>query len=350
MYARLAHIIWKDPELYQNVVILMGGFHQLRVRQKTIFKRHAIKGYQQWVIDAKTIAFGSAPAAIEGRHYYRNMRVNKEIFCALVQYRVENITNNYKDFDHNLKELFNSLSNSPSSENLSNVTQHEQFQYLFQNILKEETGSESKMTIRFLKDVSSLLALVSAVREKNFERHLQAEREMIKYCFAFDHVNYARYISYQQVYLRSLEKNNSPAIKDLKERGFGGSISGEPFSTIHGDLITELFNGQTKRQAGPHSLGFSTNIESVNNWVNTAHINAKIRSVFAEKIRLATNSTHKECTPGSRKLHIDHVTALKQQLKKYGINPFAAGHAKDITTGEELSPELVKGLLEADAI
>ena len=44
----------------------MAGFHQLRVRQKIFFKRHAIKAYQQWVIDAKTIAFGSAPATIEG--------------------------------------------------------------------------------------------------------------------------------------------------------------------------------------------------------------------------------------------------------------------------------------------
>ena len=32
VYARLAHILWKEPELYKNVVILMGGFRQLRVR------------------------------------------------------------------------------------------------------------------------------------------------------------------------------------------------------------------------------------------------------------------------------------------------------------------------------
>ena len=33
VYARLAHIIWKDTEKYKNLVILIGGFHQLRVRQ-----------------------------------------------------------------------------------------------------------------------------------------------------------------------------------------------------------------------------------------------------------------------------------------------------------------------------
>ena len=89
VYARLAHIIWKDPQLYQNIVILMGGFHQLRVKQKIIHKRHSIKGYQTWCTDAGTIAGGSSDAAIEGRHYYRSMRIHKEMFCALVQVRVE---------------------------------------------------------------------------------------------------------------------------------------------------------------------------------------------------------------------------------------------------------------------
>ena len=55
----------------------MGRFHQLRVRQKTIFKRHSIKGYQKQVVDAETVAFGSAGVAVEDRHYYRKMIINK---------------------------------------------------------------------------------------------------------------------------------------------------------------------------------------------------------------------------------------------------------------------------------
>ena len=98
------------------------------------------------------------------------------------------------------------------------------------------------MTIRYLKDVSSLLALVFAVRKKNLERHLQAQREMLKYIFAFDRRNYARYLSYQRVYLRSLEATSGPAVSYLKERGFVG----QPFSAMQGDLVFKIFNGQTK--------------------------------------------------------------------------------------------------------
>ena len=86
-----------EPELYRNIVILMGRFHELCVRKKTIYKRHAFTGYQKRLIHAKTIAPGSSDAAVERRYYYRNMRINKEIFCALVQYRVEELTNCFKD-------------------------------------------------------------------------------------------------------------------------------------------------------------------------------------------------------------------------------------------------------------
>ena len=57
------------------------------------------------------------------------------------------------------------------------------------------------MTVQYLKNVSILLAVVSAVREGNIHQHLQAERDMLKHCFAFDHVDFKRYLSYQPVYL-----------------------------------------------------------------------------------------------------------------------------------------------------
>ena len=91
-------------------------------------------------------------------------------------------------------------------------------------------GTEAKMTICFIKTFSSLLALVSAVQENNFERHLREEREMVKYCFAFNHINYARYASHQQVCLRELQGINNNAMMNLTQLGLGDSLSGDSFS------------------------------------------------------------------------------------------------------------------------
>ena len=62
---------------------------------------------------------------------------------------------------------------------------------------------------------------------------------MLKQLFAFDHQNYARYLSYQHVLLNDMRTTNVQAFQDLKVRGFGANYTGSKFATVHGDLVTE---------------------------------------------------------------------------------------------------------------
>ena len=50
----------------------------------------------------------------------------------------------------------------------------------------------------------------------------------------------------QLVNLQSLRKEDKEQFNELKEKGFGASLTGDVFSTIHSDLVTELFNRETK--------------------------------------------------------------------------------------------------------
>lgn len=350
VYSKLAHIIWKHPDIYGRVIIIMGGFHQLRVRQRIIYKRFACLGYKNWFIDSGIIASGSADHSIEGGHYYRHMRITKESFSAIIQNEVAKITSNFTDINETLKTLLIELKNKRTPQNLENVLCHESFEKVVSSLLYVGESTQRKMTVAYLKDVSSILALVAGVRSGNFDLHMQAERDMLNYCFAFDHINYSRYLSYQHVYLQNLQEVSHPAIDDLVNRGLGGSLSGSPFSSIHGDLITEVFNGETKRQAGPHRSGFSTNVEAVNTWIKTAHIHAKVRQTFCQKIKLSTSSVHKETTKCEMTRHKKHVQALKDQLKKYEVDPFSNDEAKDLTTGKEIDKKIINGLLNAENI
>ena len=58
--------------------------------------------------------------------------------------------------------------------------------------------------------------MVSADRTSDFECHLQAERDMMQHCFPFDHVNYTRYMTYQHVSLRTMERDNHSATIQLE--------------------------------------------------------------------------------------------------------------------------------------
>ena len=65
VYSKIVQIIWRHGETYKKVIPLMGGFHQLLVLMKIIYKRHGCIGYKKWFIDSKTIASGSADKAVE---------------------------------------------------------------------------------------------------------------------------------------------------------------------------------------------------------------------------------------------------------------------------------------------
>ena len=69
VYSKSVHILWMFAGIYNRVIVLMGGFHQLRVHQKLIYKRYACLDFKSWFIDSGVIAKGSAHQTIEGRHY-----------------------------------------------------------------------------------------------------------------------------------------------------------------------------------------------------------------------------------------------------------------------------------------
>ena len=55
VYAKPVHIIWKNPVMYKGVIVLMGGFHQMRV---ILYKRYGFLGFRQWFVDAGVIRGG----------------------------------------------------------------------------------------------------------------------------------------------------------------------------------------------------------------------------------------------------------------------------------------------------
>ena len=57
-------------------------------------------------------------------------------------------------------------------------------------------GTESQMTVKYLQNMSTMLATASTVRKEGLKRHFSVEWEILKLMFAFDHI-YVGYITYQ---------------------------------------------------------------------------------------------------------------------------------------------------------
>ena len=101
--------------------------------------------------------------------------------------------------------------------------------------------------------------------------------------YGFDQVNYARWVTYQHVYLSTMKKRISPAYKELKEVEFTASQCVGVFNAGPGDYICEEQNAKAKQSGNQSKAGFMKNIASFNTWIRTRDISIDIQT-FLEKI------------------------------------------------------------------
>ena len=173
-------IIWLCEKKYDKIIPLIGGFHALLVYLKILLKKYGCLSLQQWWVAANAIQERSVSQAIEGRHYYRGICLHKQSFNALLRNKIERKLPK----DENMKQLISNLRYNTNPENPESLVKLDSFKTYCSDLLASEKGTRSQIMTQYITDVSVLLALVSAVREKSIELHIAAERALLPKCFA----------------------------------------------------------------------------------------------------------------------------------------------------------------------
>ena len=104
-------------------------------------------------------------------HYFQFMRWHKESFGAIVQKNVKSITRNFENIGTAMSSKLIELRKSPSPALVEQILKLEDFKDIKQHIVST-TVTESQMTIKYLKNVSAMLAVVSAVTEVDLDHML----------------------------------------------------------------------------------------------------------------------------------------------------------------------------------
>ena len=173
VYSKLLQIIGKHGDQFSKVIPPMGGFRQVLCLQKAIYKRYACLGLDKWITGVATIKSSLvAEKTVHVLHYNTSIRVYKEIFDAIVQMRMEDITNMYVNIDEELLSNLINLRKSTCAKNMSEIVVIEEFQILEKDITTV-TSRQSQVTVMLLEDISLPLTFIVAALETNIDRNFQ---------------------------------------------------------------------------------------------------------------------------------------------------------------------------------
>ena len=143
----------------------------------------------------------------------------------------------------------------------------------YMEFLRQENGKLSKFWLSYLDMVEILLRLLRASREGNWELHVSAIRSMIPWCFAYDKVNYARYLSSYLSEMSHLGEEHPDVLAYLRSGGFSVQIGA--MNTFGVDQTCEETVNRDTQTPGV-TKGFSLKPGAVSKY----YLIAEYRSIF----------------------------------------------------------------------
>ena len=195
-----------------------------------------------------------------------------------------------------------------------------------QAALNKDHGEMAQYLLIYMKQVESLLHLIRASRQGEWELHLAAMEEQVKYYFAHDLYKYARLVPVYLAQMQMLKTTDPPTWEALKSGDFTVSKSGIPFTNLFVDQALEQLIRELKVVGG--ITGITQNEEALDRYFLIAPELISIIHQF-EDLYCTDNSTptHKQHyqLSGSMAVRIFNNSAKIREgiIKHCGGNPFS---------------------------
>ena len=228
IYAKAIELTWKHPDLFKDLILRMGDFHTVFNFMATIGKRFQDAGLRDLAVESGVIAEGSAQAVMDGRLYNRTLRFHKLVYEALLRLAWKEfprwLQTTHPQKQHILDEMITYISAETTEESINNILQNKvclEVLHLFdvytQQIRNGEAGELAAFWMSYIDMVDIVLGLVRAAREGKWDLHLQSVRAMIPWLFAYDRVNYARYLPYYYASMTRLDTTHPGAAGEFRQ-------------------------------------------------------------------------------------------------------------------------------------
>ena len=364
LYAKATEITWKHPDKFKDV-LRMGMFHTVCTLLSIIGKRFQDAGLRDICIESGVIAEGSVTGVLEGRKYNRAIRFHKLMYEALQRLVWKGFKTWIEKFPEkkefiqgffiSLKPLYDDVCQTEQENVLSSQTFSE-FMALYDTYLEYLRSSNGKLSsfwMSYIDIVEIMLNLVRASREGHWELHISTAKQMIPWCFAYDNLNYARYLSAYLSEMSHLKETHPETYEYVKSGGFSTKIGDKnPFGRIPIDqACEETVNKDTQTAGG--TKGFSLKAGAISKY----YLVAEYRSIFLKQLKHMlhldkSNSEHNDLQNTRISRDETDVRSLLDMLESHWINPFSSEQQDLVclSTGKAATPKVEEDLLNAKAV
>ncbi|KAG1655497.1 hypothetical protein GQR58_024494 [Nymphon striatum] len=261
-------------------------------RSEEAKKRNA--GLKDLCIESGVIAAGSVAGVIEGRKYNIAVRFHKLLYQALLRLAWKEflaVLDQQSDYNkrqiEEMNEKIMELCEHLNQNTFTDILHDRLFETVaqqfgdFLNNLRQGNGTLAAFWMSYIDMVELMLKLLRASREGNWKLHLTSIHEMIPWCFSYDNINYARYLSAYYAEMTNLPEEH-PEIHDyLEAGGFSVQIgSKNTFEKIPVDqTVEETVNRDTQTQGG--TKGFSLKANALSRY----YLTAEYRSSYLRRLK-----------------------------------------------------------------
>ena len=303
-------------------------------------KRFADAGLRDLLIQSLVISEGSSDKALCGKMYNRGVRMYKLMYEAITR-KVFDYMESMEGVDgfKGLEDFTVDLSNGTANMEYDALWECDELQKHYNSFLdakgKLEDGTPlQQLWMSFLEMTEVLLNTIFSIRSGHWELLLECIRRIIPYAFAYDNINYARYLTYMLGDMLQLPMDFPEIYEQFMEGNFAAQIcDNHQFSRIETDKVIEVtLNKDTKTPGG--CTGFSTNVNAVKKWEINAPYRAALRKCFHKHINYQSqNFKHPDLSPSRIKKDEDDVQRILSTISTTFVDPLSPLPLLSISTG-----------------
>ena len=295
LYALAKQIQWSWPSTYgeDRYVVMFGGLHIEMVALKMLGDLLEDSGWTGALVRAGITTSGVADSFLKGAHVTRTRRAHQVTASSLFLLMKEA----YDEYARDANEVL-------AFKEWCDMKASACPQFLFWQIV--------------LQLELHVLLFVRSIREGDFHLYIAALKKLVPWCFALDHINYARWLPVHLKDMISLEKCHPDVFKEFMNGKFVVKKSQRAFSALAIDQAHEQQNALVKGDGG--AVGLTSNPAALHRWMVSGPEMARLINEFQASSDTVT-LLHHEQKKSKQLTFANDVKALTQTIKQMG-NPF----------------------------